>query len=812
MRWLALALLLAGPGCAEFTRPELGVCGNRVVESGEACDDPDDPDCGNRNDPAIACRILCTPGISDPGCPPGDLCGRDQVCRAPSGDFQSDPLRIDARGVASISVADIDGDGWQDLVARVDDGLDVLHFEAGSLAEVVEVARPAVGVAALGDLDADGLHDIFFTPSAEATPGTVGSTGITVWTGSGSRTPTAQRFSTLRTDGDFARLLSPVPERDRVLEVLSADTARQWSTDALAPSTAAPLGIGAAELGRAVAIADLDGGQCEAPEGRAPFPRPEIALAPIGGSEVRLLSLCADETEPVPLPSVPMPAGHALGDAGSFFADHDDDGNLDLVVQSDDGEVWIAYGAGDGGFGDGFAAAPLLDARGHDESRLLAAADLDDDGALELVTEASYIGAPGACDGIDCELVPWETPARWSVVLDINADGTPDVATLHDASLGVHLGDPLNRGRFKEHTHALLGPTRELVTGDFNRDTIEDVAFVEESDQLGGATAQVAVFFGGGVDDWHIERFGPFVDIDTIAVDQQSIVVARTFDGQGRAAGAFVRPDAPTHDFGATPSASVVVHHATGVSVAGVAAIADEPGPRLVDFGFADGTLSPHDVVLGDGLPAVVDAATVLVAAVDLGGAGVDHLVVAGAMADEGRVWTAERDADGRWVVIDELAIGPGFARASSTPTGASSPGSTIAVGDVDGDGDPDLLLTTDAALPAVVALKNDGGALRLEGDGLLFSEALPGFEFANVVPWHADADGRPQWLVAGEDGIGVAAIDLGRGLILVDERLEISAAALAAAYIDDDGLLDLVAATDDQLRVYLAQERVPGE
>ena len=807
-----VALLLCGLtfGCAEFVRPELGVCGNRVVESGEACDDPDDPACGDRNDPG-ACRWSCNPALPDPGCPAGDLCGSDRVCRAPSGDFSTEPLRVDAVNPAWIAFGELDGDGHPDaVVQRGTEVLEVHYFEAGSLSDVVELARPVRGLGALGDLDGDGLDDLFFAPEADAQDA---PSGVTVWSGEPTRLLTARRFATLRTEGSLARLLSPTPERDRVLEVVSPQTTRRWSAEALAPLESAPLGVGADELGRAVATADLDGGLCE-PSDEPSFARPELALATIGATEVRVVSVCVDESEPEPRPSVPLPDGVVLGSAGSFFGDDDGDGALDLVVQGDDGRVWIARGNGDGTFA-GFDDAPLFEDDDPD-AMLLGVANLDDDVALEIVTSEAYVGAPGDCEQVDCEQEAWTEPAQWGTVVDINGDGARDVATLHDASLVVHLADPQRPGRFEHHSQPLLGASRELVVGDFNRDTVEDVGFVEQPEgDDGAATARVAVLYGGDLEDWRIERFGPFVAIDTLAVDQRSILVVRTLDGNGRAGGAFVRPDRPDHDFGATPRMPVIVRDGTGRSVAGVATIDEETAPRIVDFGFASGTLSPHDVVAGDALPSDVDETTILVAPIDLDADGRDELVIAGTSAAQGRIWLASRAADGRWTLGDELALGPGFSRMpipTTIPDVAASPGSTLAVGDIDGDGDADVLVTTDESLPRVVALVNEGARLRPVGDGFLSSPSLPGFDFAALVPWHADADDLPQWLVAGEDGIGLATVDIEARSIVVSERFEVSTQTLATADIDADGLLDLVAGTRDQLRVYFAQERTPGE
>ncbi|MCB9716272.1 MAG: hypothetical protein H6712_20565 [Myxococcales bacterium] len=130
-------------------------------------------------------------------------------------------------------------------------------------------------------------------------------------------------------------------------------------------------------------------------------------------------------------------------------------------------------------------------------------------------------------------------------------------------------------------------------------------------------------------------------------------------------------------------------------------------------------------------------------------------------------------------------------------------------MGDVEGDGDLDAIATTHEPTPRVVVLRNDGGTLTSDAALLLTILDEPDFQIVDLDPWHPDASGAQRWLVAGEDGVALAVIDLEAGGLRFLERLELSAEASATADLDGDGLLDLVLATEDEMLLYYAQDVV---
>ena len=808
------ALVVAGlvgvaSGCRDFDDPRLGECGNGILEPDEGCDDSADASCGTPGTFA-ACRLLCEPE-DDEACAEGQLCGGDGVCRTPAGAFALEATRIEEEGAVWLRPVDLDGDGRSEILGTFEEpDFKLITHDA----VVIDFAEPYSARSAIGDLDGDEREDVLTVPDL---PG-AGSTPLTLWLGSPDQAIRWARMSTLRTDGAVGRLVVPTAEPGRVLELVDATTTRRWSADATTAVDVAPMGVAAADLGRAIAIADLDGGTCAGP---LQAPRPEVAFASAGADRVRVVSTCGDDEPLEDVSEVALAGGVVTSGAGTFFADADGDAHLDLLVQADDGRVFVAWGRADGSFdsgagpiegpGDASFAADAWVSLG--EATLLAAGDLDGDGTAELVTSTGFIADPSTCAD-PCEGVPWPQPADEAVIADPNGDGRPDVVTLDDDLIWVHLASAEGIVPLRSQYAELNGPIRELTVGDFNRDTVDDIAVVElDEDANSEADEQVAVLFGGPVTDWRLAWYGPFVHVQSLAVSEGVQIVARTLDAQGRAAGAFIRPDHGEHDVGVALHTPVVARVETGPVVASLGRVSGGP-PRLVNLGFIGSSLSPHAIVAGDAI-ALDEPSHAAAVAVDLDGDERHELALIGNEGGQGRVWTARYDAaTEQWRVMQVVAwpegsfaapgVDPEF-RESDPPPGGG-PGSVVVASDVDADGDADVLVTTDAVLPQLIVFRNDGGTLAAGRS--LFSVAQPGFEIAFVSPWH-DFQGQPHWLVAGEDGVGLATIDLDAGEVSIEQRFEVEIVALAAADLTGDGLLDLVLATDEEVRVHAALESV---
>ncbi len=124
------------------------------------------------------------------------------------------------------------------------------------------------------------------------------------------------------------------------------------------------------------------------------------------------------------------------------------------------------------------------------------------------------------------------------------------------------------------------------------------------------------------------------------------------------------------------------------------------------------------------GLPAAEQEILLSGLLVDLDGDGRDELV----WSDWATLLVGARQADGRWTLLQQLdAADPSEQAAGAQPNELSDdPGIwQILAGDLDGDGDDDLVLMMDDSPPRVAL--NEASRLRLLADGVLDDEALDG-------------------------------------------------------------------------------------
>ncbi|MFO0636545.1 MAG: VCBS repeat-containing protein [Nannocystaceae bacterium] len=527
-----LLLGVAAGACYAFPELELGRCGNGIIEAAEDCDDQDPEHCS-------ACYLVCSPGVSTTGCPEDRVCGRDGRCRAASGRFALDPIRIVHAGTQWLEVGDLDGDGRADAVVQLDGELDAVHLAPQQTLDL----GLGLGRAAIGDLDGDGRDEVLFAHVGHALdPDARGLSLLReVARDDDTRVVAADTLPTLRSSGSFGRLLRVAPAADRVLELVQPQASFAWhrgSADAIALMPAMP--IDPTLLGRALPSAALDLGAAPCSDAGGEFARPAVVIAESGATAVRVFASCGGAL-PFELDTgatVTLPTGATLGAAGSFLVEVDGDGHLDLVVQSDSGAVWTAYGLADGSFGDSpgqaapgngrFDPTPLLQPESA-EIALLAVAQLDDDDAPELVTSAGFVADPLGCAD-DCTAA-WPQPLREAVVLDFDDDGVRDLVALESGALTLRLG--LREGDAVSftppHVLAALDDAESIAVGDFDHDTVDDVAVIERS-----AAASVRLVYGGDAEPWQSTVHGPFAQVQSLAVDADGTVLARTLDGMGR--------------------------------------------------------------------------------------------------------------------------------------------------------------------------------------------------------------------------------------------------------------------------------------
>lgn len=467
----------------------------------------------------------------------------------------------------------------------------------------------------------------------------------------------------------------------------------------------------------------------------------------------------------------------------------------------------------------------------------VAVADLNDDGALDLVVTNFNVGTTsillgdGSGDFIPNGDFPSAMAPTQIAVADFDRDGTLDLMLSETESDFIYYLRGLGEGAFD--TQRLIASGHDpaaVVAADMNEDGILDVVVSIASEGTGG----VNVLLGDGMGNF--ARLDPGADPNTpdrvlpvgcfsVAVldvngDEHLDVLAVTLNGlfvvlTGDGTGGLNRDPTP---------------RSIGVNLFHVAA-ADLNGDGHVDAVVTDSGNSEVIVMTGDGsgaftrsaaYPAGNGVATVEI--VDLDGDGVRDLLTANTAGGDVSVYpgradgtfgtartyaaplrtyaaaSGDFDGDGRMDIVavhgdpdaaDILFGRPGgFDAIESLPRMSGAAG--IAAGDLNGDGVPDLVVATgNGGEIAWVPSTPDPG-------GFGARQAIPGNVRSGALRLvDLDGDGRLDIVTADIEQPDVFVILAGASGFGTPVRHEIAGAAqaLAVADLDGDGHLDIAAA-----------------
>ena len=249
------------------------------------------------------------------------------------------------------------------------------------------------------------------------------------------------------------------------------------------------------------------------------FAFPGCVVAAIG----TLISLapapCRAATPPASFAAAYFNSG-AVGTESAVVADVNLDGNPDLIVAIQNqsfgggrnGLAAVLLGNGDGTFGapvsyDSAGGAPFS----------LAVADLNGDGAPDIVVDNFCVWVDGACsfttvgvlinhgDGTFAPAVPWNLGGSSSqsiAIADVNGDGKPDllasVAVAFNGGVAILLGN--GDGTFQAPIHLLLGPVdiRSVALADINRDGRLDIVAAAGDNSISPSRGTVTILLGNG--------------------------------------------------------------------------------------------------------------------------------------------------------------------------------------------------------------------------------------------------------------------------------------------------------------------------
>ena len=429
----------------------------------------------------------------------------------------------------------------------------------------------------------------------------------------------------------------------------------------------------------------------------------DIAVAADFGHNITILLGNGDGTF---RPGVTIDAGSALP-ASVIAADFNKDGKLDLATANETGTVSVYLGNGDGTF-----KAPQSFPAGN-VCVYLAAADLNKDGKLDLVVSDFNAGLlavlPGKGDGT------FGTPTTYIatygptalIVTDFNHDGKLDIVVgsgtaeiiapdFGSGDIEVLYGN--GDGTFQGALYPTGSRPQSITAGDLNKDGKPDLVVPNP----GSNSLTILMNQGKGI----FSAAAPY----TLSVPGGNAV-------------------SPT---------AVAISDLNGDGNLDVAVANQGTGNVAIALGSASGTLQPAKYV-------TTGTGAVMVAAGDLNGDGKQDLVVANA----GNLDQSGGTDSGSVSVL--LGNGDGTFKAATSLTAGERPG-FIAIQDVNGDGKMDLVVLNLGLTAGYSSPANPGGLTVFlgKGDGTFQSGVnIPaGTTPASLAVGDLNGDGKPDIVV----------------------------------------------------------------
>jgi hypothetical protein len=567
----------------------------------------------------------------------------------------------------SVAVGDFNLDGKADLAVANFDSDDVTILLGNGSGGFTQPAGPPVGTGSLpgsitvGDFNLDGKADLAVANSD--------SDNVTILLGNGSGGFTQPAGSPVGAGkgpisiavGDFN--LDGKPDLT-VANLFSNNVTILLGNGSggFTQPAGSPVGVGSSPLSVAVRDFNLDG-------------KPDLAVANGSSNNVSILLNTCDAL-PCAGIGFMQPAGSPVA-AGSaphsiVVADFNLDGKIDLAAPNfGSNEVTILLGDGSGGFtqatGSPIAAGSI--------PRALAVGDFNQDGRPDLavanfifsgtVTILSGNSSGGFTEAAGSPVGAGINPASVAVG-DFNLDGKPDLVVGNGGSNNVTILLGNGTGGFTEASGSPFGAgtaPASVAVGDFNLDGKPDLAVANA-----GFDDDVTILLGNG-------------------------------------SGGFTQPAGSPVGAGTSPRS---------------VAIGDFNLDGKVDLAVANANSNDVTILLGNGSGGFIEAA-----GSPVGAGSFPQSVAEGDFNQDGKPDLAVADVNSNTITILLGNGSGGFTQPAGSPVGAGSAPLSVAVGDFNRDGKPDLAVANSGSDNVTILLNTCSGC----------TIACPASQFVNTGP-----------------------------------------------------------------------------